>query len=195
MGDAHVPIPVQATFQDGRKVILWANRALRVTELVFTGSSPVQKLELDPEGRFPIVYPPLDPVEIEVAKEVTSLPWLKSGRMAKEVYEKVLESGLRSVSLWFKLGLTLYDGEFYDEAFEAFKRTQELSSEVIYLFVAMVWQGHVLDLLGKRDKALEYYQEAKQMHIGQTIQHDQYGLIINEKWVEERLRSPFQRKG
>ncbi|MFB0504621.1 MAG: M1 family aminopeptidase, partial [Candidatus Bathyarchaeia archaeon] len=195
MGDARMPIPVQATFQDGRKVILWTNRALRVTELVFTGSSPVQKLQLDPEGRFPIVYPPLDPVDIEVAKEVTSLPWLKSRRRAKEVYEKALQSGLRSVSLWFKLGLTLYDGEFYDEAFEAFKRTQELSSDVIYVFVATVWQGHVLDLLGKRDKALEYYQEAKQMRIEETIQHDQYGIIINEKWVEERLRSPFQRKG
>jgi hypothetical protein len=195
MGDACMPIPVQATFQDGKKVILWTHRALRVTELTFTGSSPVQKLELDPEDRFPIVYPPLDPVEIEVAKEVTSLPWLKSGSRAKEVYEKALESSLRSASLWFKLGLTLYDGEFYDEAFEVFKRTEELSSDHIYVFLAMVWQGHVLDLLGKRDEALKYYQKAKQMRIEETIQHDQYGLIINEKWVEERLRSPFQRKG
>jgi hypothetical protein len=25
------------------------------------------------------------------------------------------------------------------------------------------------------------------------IRHDQYGLLIDEKWVEERLKSPFRR--
>jgi tetratricopeptide (TPR) repeat protein len=114
--------------------------------------------------------------------------------MAKEIYEKALESSLRSVFLWFKLGLTLYDGKFYDEAFESFRRTKELNSDLIHTFAAMVWQGHVLDLLGKRDEALKYYRKAKEMRIEVTIQHDQYGLIINDKWVKERLKTPFQRK-
>ncbi len=193
LGDARMPIPIQATFQDGEKVLQWTNRALRITELTFTGLSPVQKLELDPEGGFPLVYPPLDPAEIEVAKEVANLPWVKSGEKAKEAYKKACKVGLKSGPLWFKLGLTLYDGEFYDEAFEAFKRTRELSSEPIFIFAGTVWQGHVLDLLGRRDEALNCYQEAKEIAVEGEIHLDQYGLIINKKWVEERLKSPFRR--
>ncbi|MEM3547359.1 MAG: hypothetical protein QXU47_06200 [Candidatus Bathyarchaeia archaeon] len=33
----------------------------------------------------------------------------------------------------------------------------------------------------------------REMHIETVMRHDQYGLIIDEKWVEERLKSPFQR--
>ena len=193
LGDARMPIPVQATFQDGKKVILWTNRALKIAELTFTSLYPVQKLELDPEGRFPLVYPPLEPTEIEVGRDISALPWVRSGEKAKEVYKKACKAGLKSGPLWFKLGSTLYDGEFYDEAFEAFKRTAELSYEPIYIFAGTIWQGHVLDLLGRREEALKCYQKAKEMHIEGAMRHDQYGLIINEKWVEERLKSPFRR--
>ncbi len=132
-------------------------------------------------------------METEVTKEVTNLPWVKSGGRAKGVYGKALKAGLRSASNWFKLGLTLYDGEFYDEAFEAFKRTQELGDEPFYVFAALVWQGHVLDLLGRREEALKFYQKAMEIEFKGEIRHGQYGMVLNEEWVEERLKSAFQR--
>lgn len=138
-----------------------------------------------------IVYPPF--AEVEVVKEVVNLPWLKSRDKAKEVYEKAHRAGLRTGDLWFKLGLTLYDGEFYDEAIEAFKRAQELCTD-LHVFGAMVWQGHILDILGSRDEALRYYQKAKEIYDEGTMRHDQYGLVIDNEWVEERLKSPFKRQ-
>lgn len=122
-----------------------------------------------------------------------ALPWIRSGERAKRAYEKACKANLKSGWLWFKLGLTLYDGEFYDEAFQAFKKAVELSDEPINIFAGIVWQGHILDLLGRRDEALKYYQKAREVHIETVMCHDQYGLIIDERWVEERLKSPFQR--
>lgn len=199
MADARMPIPVQATFQDGTRAVLWTNRALRVSELTFAGSSAVEKVELDPDGCFPLVYPPLEPTELDVAREVSALPWVGSGERAGRVYEKACKAGLKSESLWFKLGLTLYDGEFYDKASEALKRVQELGGDPMYVFLALLWQGHILDLLGRRDEALEFYQRVyeklRERGFEGEVRHDQYGLVINKRWVEERLRSPFRRPG
>jgi|GEM_PF-3122470 len=47
-------------------------------------------------------------------------------------------------------------------------------------------------LLGRHDEASKYYQKAREMHIETVMRHDQYGLIIDEKWVEERLKVLFK---
>ncbi|MEM2936795.1 MAG: tetratricopeptide repeat protein, partial [Candidatus Bathyarchaeia archaeon] len=144
------------------------------------------------EGRFPLVYPPLGPTEIDVGRAILALPWVRSGKRAKEVYEKACKAGLKSGPLWFKLGSTLYDGEFYDEAFEAFKRTVELSCESIYVFAGTIWQGHVLDLLGRRDETLKFYQKAKEMRIEGAMRHDQYGLVINKNGLRSGSKALFE---
>jgi tetratricopeptide (TPR) repeat protein len=197
MGDAHMPIPVQATFRDGKEIVLWTNRALRMTELTFMSPSPCVKLELDSEGHFPLIYPPLDPGETAVAREISKLPWVRSGDMAKQLYERACNIGLKSEGLWYKLDLALYDGRFYDEALKALRVAQELSGDFMYTFLSMLWQGHILDLLGRRDAALELYRKVHQRLIETGFEgearHDLYGLIFNRRWVEERLKQPFMR--
>jgi len=58
----------------------------------------------------------------------------------------------------------------------------------------IVWQGHLLDLLGRRDEAVQRYQDALERDRGLETQHDQYGLAINRQWVEARPEEPFQRE-
>ena len=92
-------------------------------------------------------------------------------------------------------GLALYDGEHYSEALEAFSRATEAAAEgSLWRFTSLVWQGHLLDLLDRRDEALERYREALAAAGGHSMQHSQYGLEISRAWVEERLREPFVRE-
>jgi hypothetical protein len=56
------------------------------------------------------------------------------------------------------------------------------------------WQGHLLDLLGRRAEAVGRYQEALKVPNPPSMKHSQYNLIISTQWVEERLKTPFGRK-
>ena len=51
----------------------------------------------------------------------------------------------------------------------------------------------ILDILGKRDDALERYRKALANDTGGSMQHSQYNLVIDRAWVEQRLATPFRR--
>jgi proline iminopeptidase len=62
------------------------------------------------------------------------------------------------------------------------------------LAVALIWQGHMLDLLGRREEAIANYQRVVDMDSSDGVRHDQYGLAYEySPYAAERLRSPFQR--
>jgi tetratricopeptide (TPR) repeat protein len=84
-----------------------------------------------------------------------------------------------------RLGFALYDVKRYSDALKVFGRMQEVGDPGL----ALVWQGHMLDLLGQRTEAVAAYQKA--LAAGVKARHDQYGLVLNKAYVEERLRSPF----
>lgn len=93
---------------------------------------------------------------------------------------------------WFKLGLTLFDGGYYKESFNAFEKFTEFNPPKLDHFAALVWMGHLQDLFGNREEALKYYNEALKHDIGFTMRHDQWGMKIDRQWVEERLKTPFK---
>jgi tetratricopeptide (TPR) repeat protein len=119
------------------------------------------------------------------------MPWSGAGKSALVLFEKARVAKTGDFRTWAKLGLALYDGEFYPEALEAFSRAAELTDGGAWV---IVWQGHILDILGRREEALERYRKALERGKGLETQHDQYGMTINRQWVEERLRTPFRRK-
>jgi hypothetical protein len=52
----------------------------------------------------------------------------------------------------------------------------------------------MLDLVGKRNEAIKKYQQAADLNVDATWQHNQFGLRYNlAEWARERLRTPFQR--
>lgn len=61
-------------------------------------------------------------------------------------------------------------------------------------FMGLVWQGHLLDLLGRRTEAVASYQQALKVPGEPSMQHSQYNLVIDKQWVEQRLKTPFERK-
>jgi hypothetical protein len=49
----------------------------------------------------------------------------------------------------------------------------------------------MLDLLGKRDEAVAAYKQAITKNL--DVRHDQYGIVLDKKYVEKFLQAPFTR--
>ena len=187
-----MPVPVKAVFDNGESGILWTDRLARVNVLRFRSPAALKEVQLDPEGRLPLFKETVPKTAEELAEAVLELDWTEAGEAALEIYKRPEAAEIKNARVWFKLGMLLYDGRSYAESFSAFGKSGELDRSEFNLFAALTWQGHLKDLLGERDKAVAFYQEALKHDSGRTMQHDQYGLQINRAWVEERLKTPFR---
>jgi tetratricopeptide (TPR) repeat protein len=192
-GTLRMPVPVEASFEDGTKMLRFTDRLADSTELVFESASPLAKVEIDPLGQLPLVVPPLDAGAKAVGEKIAALAWTGSGAEAHELFPRAKSANITDMDTWFKLAFALYDGKYYDEAMEAWHRVAELDKNPVRIFAALVWQGHMADLLGRREEALAFYTEALKRDPGFPIRHDQYGMKVGREWVEERLKEPFKR--
>jgi tRNA A-37 threonylcarbamoyl transferase component Bud32 len=96
--------------------------------------------------------------------------------------------GLSNAIALVRLGLALYDTQRYSEALKVFCRLEEAGDRG----EALIWQGHMLDLLGQRAEAVAAYRKALSAPIGE-YSHDQYGLVLSKAYVQQRLETPFAR--
>jgi proline iminopeptidase len=121
------------------------------------------------------------------------------GRKANEkIVEYYSKQQLEDVSerwLFFKLGLALYDLKNYEEALYVFRHIDEVTGSQDVN--SLIWQGHMLDLLGRRGEAIAIYQQVVKMDIrdaNSTTTIDTFGLkYIPSIYAEERIKSPFKR--
>ena len=196
-GDAVMPIPVAVFFENGEEVIKWTNRRLRVNVLVFESKNPVEKIELDPDRVLPIIDPSELPVQTII--EQISLNFRRfSFSAVADFYEVAVEKNIKDTFTWFCLGLSLYDVKRYREAQEAFKRVLKLLNEnpkeplVVWSYI---WIGHILDVVGEREKAIEMYRKAINTGNKAVFQFAQYdiGPVDAISWANERLKKPFKR--
>jgi proline-specific peptidase len=98
---------------------------------------------------------------------------------------------------FLRLGLALYDVTRYEDAREVFAQfevwSREQGSESL-VALAAIWQGHMLDLLGRRSEAVALYQEVAAMDVQDTWSQDQYGLRYTlSPYAAERVNTPFTR--
>ena len=112
------------------------------------------------------------------------------GCYAKQQIENIGESWLL-----FKLGLALYDLKNYEEALFVFAQIHELAGSADAN--ALIWQGHMLDLLGRREEAVAIYRQVVNMNIrdtNSTTTIDTFGLkYIPSIYAEKRIKSAFKR--
>jgi tetratricopeptide (TPR) repeat protein len=94
-----------------------------------------------------------------------------------------------------RLGFALYDAKNYKDALDVFREMADRSGpDGLFAGVALVWQGHMLDLLGEREQAIAAYEKVVAMNVTDLMQHDQYGLAYApSKYATERLTTPFVR--
>lgn len=191
LGTLKMPVPVAAYFQDGSQQVKFTERLLETNVVKFESASSLKEARIDPEMKLPLVMPPPGMTDKRLEKAVDQMPWSGAGKSALILFDKAREAKAGDFRIWAKLGLALYDGEYYPEALEAFSRAAELTDGAAWV---IVWQGHILDILGRREEAVERYRKALERSKGLETQHDQYGMEINRQWVEERLHTPFRRK-
>jgi hypothetical protein len=187
-----MPVPVKAVFEDGTSQIKLSNRLFKVNTLVFESKFKLKEVVLDPDHKLAMLSEPLPVLPEDLSDAISELPWTGAGEKALKSFEKAKEMKIEEARLWFKLGMTLFDGGYYQESFEAFLKLTELKPSELDFFSALVWMGHLKDLTGSREEAVKHYNEALKHDTGQTMRHDQCGLQINRAWVEERLKTPFQ---
>lgn len=190
-GTMNMPVPLKAVFEDGSSQVKFANRLFTENTLVFESQSKLKEVMLDPEHKFAMLDSPLSLNAGELDDLISQLPWSGAGEQALKAFQKAEEMKLDNASHWFKLALILFDGGYYAQSFESFNKFTSFNQTGLRQFTALVWMGHLKDLMGQRAEALTYYKKALEADTGQTMRHDQWGLQINRQWVEERLKTPF----
>jgi hypothetical protein len=185
-GDVAMPVTVEARFAGVPPQRARTDRLLRTNDLHFRATAPLSEVVVDPDRALILVDAPA--VVRTLLAKVRELPFGADGAAAADIYgkewRKIDDPGMR-----FRLGLLLYDGRKYTEALEVMR-----SIETELPFQAHVWEGHLLDLTGRRTEALAAYQVALQDSPERPIRHDQWKMSIDKAWVEERLKTPFERK-
>jgi tetratricopeptide (TPR) repeat protein len=186
-GAIQMPVTVAAQFEDGSEQRVRTERLAQLDELKFHAKSPLKEAVIDPDSAVALVETPSAP-QRALTEKIRQMPW--TGVL--DTYRKAREMKIQDPDIWGKLGLLLYDDRYYQEALEVM--TQLAGSDSDWRFGAIVWQGHLLDLLGRRAEAVARYQEALKVPGSPNDRYDQYNLVINNQWVEERLKTPFERK-
>jgi tetratricopeptide (TPR) repeat protein len=192
--------------RDGATTVIWRAVLPKLTREETKAGKPQVKRTLSyrlPNGAIPTVTSELQSPEAypnrapDLTFEIDDQPWVGAGERAYEFYVKARDLPSRYYDTWFKLGMILYDAGYYQESLDAFERLDVpgLKNLLYIRFGALVWQGHMLDLLDRRDEALERYRAALVLNSDPDlhIRHDQYGMVVNRRWVEERLVTPFRR--
>jgi hypothetical protein len=142
-------------------------------------------------SRVPETPPPVSPTpeKPQFLEYLIRNPWWgleSSEKIASQYLEEWLPR-LSNANSLVRLGFALYDTQRYSDALKVFCRLEEVGDKG----EALVWQGHMLDLLGRRTEAVAAYQ--KSLTAGVEKWHDQYGLALNNAYIEQRLKQPFTR--
>jgi len=126
----------------------------------------------------------------ELTGEIWAIPY--GGGFPERVlkcYHNAVENTLPDAHAWYTLGLKLFADGYLDEAYNSFARATD--STFVIRFASLVWMGHIKDLDNQRDQALAFYQQALDAYPGFPVQHDNWNMIIDKTWIEERFRTPF----
>jgi tetratricopeptide (TPR) repeat protein len=191
LGAMRMPVTVAARFEYGSEQRVRTERLADLDELKFRAKSPLKEVVIEPDSAVALAEAP-PAAQRELMAKIRLIPWTGAAEAALEAYRQAREMKIEDAGIWGKLGLMLYDGRYYQEALAVM--TQLASSDSDWRFAALVWQGHLLDLLGRRAEAVARYQEALKFPGSPRMQHDQYKFVINKQWVEDRLKTPFERR-
>jgi proline iminopeptidase len=127
-----------------------------------------------------------------------TIAWGKvSSKKLVAVYSRAWLEKFKHSRDFLRTGFALYDVENYREALLVFERMQacaEAGKDVDNQALSLIWQGHMLDLMGRRDQAVSRYRQVKEMNINRTWRHYQYGLEYQlSPYAGERVKVPFKR--
>jgi len=99
---------------------------------------------------------------------------------------------LKYSSSFREVGFALYITGVYEEALANFQKMEELGTHPFEIATALIWQGHMLDIIGRRDEAITVYKRVEEMNINNEISLDQFGLTYRpSSYATERIKTSF----
>lgn len=125
---------------------------------------------------------------------INSLNWgLASSRIIVQKYDRDWLGSLQESTEYLRIGFAHYDMDNYNEALYVFEQMEKkFGSAADSKSLALIWQGHILDLLGRRDDAVVRYKTVSELNLESAIQHGQYGLKFKlSTYAAERIKTPF----
>jgi proline iminopeptidase len=128
--------------------------------------------------------------------KIQSVGWgiVSSKKLVEEYRREDLEQ-LTEPSQYLRMGFAHYDMKQYGEAlfiFELFEK--KFGSDTAICCMALIWQGHMHDLLGEREEALVRYKIVAALNSKYRVQHGQYNLSYElSPYAKERMETPFKR--
>lgn len=137
---------------------------------------------------------------LQASYSINDLPWTGVGKEVLGIYDGLRKARTTNPVVWARVGLALYDGKYYEEALNAFRRINTVGNSrpsPFMRFISLVFQGQVLDLQNHRDDAVKCYRDAldiDKVHDDDRCDCPWYGFTINRQWAQERLKTPFIRK-
>ncbi|MBX7256967.1 MAG: sigma-70 family RNA polymerase sigma factor [Candidatus Hydrogenedentes bacterium] len=133
--------------------------------------------------------------EKDLSRVVESADWGRKGNEAiAAVYSKEGLAALSNSGMILKTGFALYDVGKYQDALDVFAQMSAAADNDTMSAVSYIWQGQMLDLLGKRQDAIAAYTTAANMNVTGEMRHDQFGLAYSpSEYAKERLQTPFTR--
>lgn len=134
--------------------------------------------------------------EKDLSRVVDAADWGRNGNEAiAATYSKEAVEEMSSPPRILKTGFALYDVGRYQEALDTFVRMSSVSSDNATMSaVSYIWQGHMLDLLGRRQEAIAAYGAAAVIEGASDMRHDQFGMdYVPSEYARERMQQPFTR--
>jgi tetratricopeptide (TPR) repeat protein len=125
----------------------------------------------------------------DLQQRLSSLPYSGEPARGDAAMRQAVELGLDDPRGWFKLGLIMADGRRWADALKAFQAAVDRGYSAPH--APMIWAGHVCDLQGNRQGALEWYRKALAAYNGVPVRQDQFGIVLDPAWIEKRLAEPF----
>ena len=83
----------------------------------------------------------------------------------------------------------------YEEALGFFQKMEETGSRPLEIATSLIWQGHMLDLLGRRNEAVNVYKRVEEMNLDSEITLDQFNLTYRPSpYAAKRIQEPFSKE-
>lgn len=188
LGSMRMPVPVKAVFEDGTEQVSQTDRSLDVDTLVFRSDARLKEAVLNPGHKLAMLDEPLAEISEEAAE---LLAWGGALENSLKAYQVLKEEDIPNSTLWYRLGMKLYEFEHYPEALDCYEKVSTLAADETMRFAAQGWLGLLNDLRGEREEAIAHYRKALEHDTGEPMGHSGPGITMDRQWMEERLETPF----
>jgi len=186
-----MPVEVKAVFANGTNQIIRTSRFFRKQTITLKSKAELEKAVLDPQNRLAMLDEPLPVLPDKLSEKIRQLSYSNTWAKGLELYRIATESVYTDPKGWFKLGMVIFEGGYFTQAFSCFEKILALDASELYDFMAVTWMGNVRDAQGRRDEAVKHYRQALKMAEGHgAMRHDQFGIQTSKEWIEQRLESP-----